>query len=254
MKLWNHSRSLMKALPLLLTITFASAVEKPEFVKAFEALPPAEKKAFGESLNEANRYLREKRVFDTLDALSAAESLIPSHPLVMQIQAACHIEFREFPQAEKIYLALEKQFPTNPSYVFNVGEVFFVQAKWKEASGHFSKLLESMRGNENNNLYYLAEFKNYICNKKLGNKKAAQIVENKYDFSSDTPAYYYINYVKLTDAKDKKATEWLLKARRVFRNPQILGPWQDTLSESGYITSVYGGGDRGLEMNLIGEE
>jgi hypothetical protein len=44
--------------------------------------------------------------------------------------------------------------------------------------------------------------------------------------------------VKLRDVV--KAEEWLAMASRVFENPDIISPWQDTLVEFGYIKSFYG--------------
>ena len=44
------------------------------------------------------------------------------------------------------------------------------------------------------------------------------------------------------DDKDLvKAEEWLARASRIFTNPEVLAPWQDTLVEFGYIKSFYGG-------------
>jgi hypothetical protein len=44
-----------------------------------------------------------------------------------------------------------------------------------------------------------------------------------------------------------KAEEWLAIAGRIFQDPNVLAPWQDTLVEYGYIKSFYGD-DAGTEQ------
>ena len=44
----------------------------------------------------------------------------------------------------------------------------------------------------------------------------------------------------MTTTTSIKAEEWLAMAGRIFRDPNVLAPWQDTLVEYGYIKSFYG--------------
>jgi len=69
----------------------------------------------------------------------------------------------------------------------------------------------------------------------------ALILANKYDFLDDSPFYYYAQAAIAYESDDTiKAEEWLAICSRIFRDPQILAPWQDTLVEFGYIKSFYG--------------
>jgi hypothetical protein len=44
------------------------------------------------------------------------------------------------------------------------------------------------------------------------------------------------------DNKDPDSAEnWMARANRIFNNPQILSPWQDTMIEFGYIKGFFGG-------------
>ena len=62
------------------------------------------------------------------------------------------------------------------------------------------------------------------------------------DFLSDSPIYYYGNAaLEYNNDNGAEAEKWLARARRVFGNPRILAPWQDTLIEFGYVKSFYGG-------------
>jgi hypothetical protein len=87
----------------------------------------------------------------------------------------------------------------------------------------------------------LVEFKILLCKKKLGMKEEAKALAEKYDFQDDSPYYYYAQAALAYDDKNLvKAEEWLAMAGRVFRDPNVLAPWQDTLVEYGYIKSFYG--------------
>ena len=80
-----------------------------------------------------------------------------------------------------------------------------------------------------------------MCKKKLGMNAEAATLAEKYDFSDDSPYYYYAKAALAYDGKDLiKAEEWLAIAGRVFQDPNALAPWQDTLVEYGYIKSFYG--------------
>ena len=67
------------------------------------------------------------------------------------------------------------------------------------------------------------------------------ILAGKYTFEDDSPFYYFAQAALAYDNKDLiKAEEWLAMAGRIFRDPNVLAPWQDTLVEYGYIKSFYG--------------
>jgi hypothetical protein len=85
-----------------------------------------------------------------------------------------------------------------------------------------------------------------LCKNKLGKKQEVQILAEKYDFLDDSPFYYYAKAALEYEADNMvKAEEWLAIANRIFQDPAIIAPWQDTLVEYGYIKSFYGGEDLG---------
>jgi hypothetical protein len=87
----------------------------------------------------------------------------------------------------------------------------------------------------------ILEYKLLLSQLKLGKVEEATALANKYDFLDDNPYYYYANAAMAFHAEDLESAErWLASARRVFRNPTTLAPWQDTLIEYGYIKSFYG--------------
>jgi len=86
-----------------------------------------------------------------------------------------------------------------------------------------------------------------LCKKRLGKEEEVAALAQKYDFLDDSPFYYYAQAALAYEEGDLvKAEEWLAMSARIFRDPNILAPWQDTLVEFGYIKSFYGD-DAGLE-------
>ena len=80
-----------------------------------------------------------------------------------------------------------------------------------------------------------------LCMKKLGMDAEAAALADKYDFLDDSPFHYFAQAALAYDKKDLiKAEEWLAIAGRIFQDPNVIAPWQDTLVEYGYIKSFYG--------------
>jgi tetratricopeptide (TPR) repeat protein len=118
--------------------------------------------------------------------------------------------------------------------------IYFVTKQWQKAHDLFVKILKQIPP-ENIALGRLVEFKILLCKNKLGKKDEVTILAEKYDFLDDSPYYYYAKAALAYEAKDLvKAEEWLATAGRIFQDPNVLAPWQDTLIEYGYIKSFYG--------------
>ena len=226
------------ALALVFSLSSISAKTKLSFQEQLENLSPSERKSFNEHIAEAKRMQDEKRIFESLDSLAKAESMVQKHPYIMQLQAAADIEYRQFDKAEAIYKELNQMAPKNPSFIFNLGEMHFVQSKWQNAKKQFEEILEIGKHTKTSPLYYLTEYKVYICNIKLGNKTAAEEHESKYDYTVDSPIYYCTEYIQAFLENDTiEATKWLERANKVF-GASAMTSWIDTLQESGYIISV----------------
>jgi len=71
---------------------------------------------------------------------------------------------------------------------------------------------------------------------------------DKYNYQDDSPYYYYAKAALAFDDKDLVAAEkWMGRAARIFRDPRILSPWQDTMMEYGYIKGFLGGQEEEVE-------
>ena len=117
----------------------------------------------------------------------------------------------------------------NPSIEFNIGEVNFVTKQWQKAYDIFERVLKLLPPS-NTALSRLVEFKILLCLKKLGKDNDALILAEKYDFQDDSPFYYFAQAAMAYEKGDVvKAEEWLAMAGRVFQDPNVIAPWQDTI-------------------------
>ncbi|MFN6044337.1 MAG: tetratricopeptide repeat protein [Verrucomicrobiota bacterium] len=209
--------------------------------KAFLNLAEERRKDFIKHLNEANRLFQQKRIFETLEQLQKAEMIFNDSPEIFNLRGSCYVEMRSFDKALEDFnkaLTLSKD---NPSIRFNIAEVYFVTREWQKALEVFEKVLKDLPS-QSVALSRLIEFKILLCKNKLGKKDEVLILSEKYDFLDDSPYYYYAKAALEYEANNLvKAEEWLATANRIFQDPNILAPWQDTLVEYGYIKSFYGG-------------
>ncbi|MES2437957.1 MAG: hypothetical protein V4584_02750 [Verrucomicrobiota bacterium] len=208
--------------------------------QAFLNLPEESRKAFLKNLEEATRLFQQKRIFETMEQLEKAEKIFADSPEINNIRGSCFVEMRAFDKALVEFNKAVKLSPNNPSLEFNIAEVYFCTKEWKKSLDLFDKILKVLP-KDNLALGRLVEFKMLLCKRKLGMKEEATILGEKYDFLDDSPYYYYAQAaLAYEDNNLIKAEEWLAIAGRIFQDPNVLAPWQDTLVEYGYIKSFYG--------------
>ena len=207
---------------------------------AFLNLPEESRKEFIKHLGEANRIFQQKRVFETLEELDKAYAIFKDSPEIHNLRGSCYVEMRAFDKALAEFNKASSLAKNNPSIEFNIGEVYFVTREWQKSLDILEKVLKKLPP-ENLALGRLVEFKILLCKKKLGKNDEVTILSEKYDFLDDSPFYYYAKAALAYDEKNLlKAEEWLATAGRIFQDPNVLAPWQDTLVEYGYIKSFYG--------------
>jgi tetratricopeptide (TPR) repeat protein len=210
----------------------------------FLNLPEEKRKEFAKQFNEASRLFQQKRIFECLNAIYEAEKIFSKSAELFNLLGSCYVEMRSFEKAKTCFEEALKINPRNVSIRFNVGEVQFVTKEWQAAHDLFQEILGAIPPS-NMALSRLIEFKILLCKIKLGQSDEVTILAQKYDFLDDSPFYYYAQ-AALAHEADKKteAEEWQARAGRIFRDPNIIAPWQDTFVEFGYINSFYGDPDK----------
>lgn len=208
--------------------------------KAFLNLPEESRKEFIKSVGEANRLFQQKRVFETLEEIEKAAKIFADSPELHNLRGSCFVEMRAFDKALIEFQKAAAFTENNPSIEFNIAEVYFVTKEWQKCADLLEKIQKVLPA-ENLALGRLVEFKILLCKKKLGLKDEVKALADKYDFLDDSPYYYYAQAALAYDNNDLiKAEEWLAIAGRIFQDPNVIAPWQDTLVEYGYIKSFYG--------------
>jgi len=208
--------------------------------KAFLNLPEENRREFAKHLNEALRLFQEKRVFETLEELDKVEKIFADSPELYNLRGNCYVEMRAFDKALAQFEKAKTYSKDNLNFDFNIAEIHFVTKDWKKALELLDAFLKKLPPQQLA-LARLVEFKKLLCMNKLGMKNEVAILAEKYDYLDDSPYYYYAKAALAYDKKDAVgAEEWLGRAARIFQNPQILAPWQDTLVEYGYIKGIIG--------------
>ncbi len=208
--------------------------------QAFLNLPEEKRKEFVKNLSEAGRLFNQKRIFEALEAVYQAEKVFADSPEILNLRGSCYVEMRAFDKALACYEKAKSYAKVNPSLDFNIAEVHFCTKEWKKSLDAFAKIYKDLP-KQQVALGRIIEYKMMLCMLKLGMKAEAAKLSAKYNEQDDSPFFYFAEASKAYERKDSTAAEaWLGSARRVFTDAGILSPWLDTITEYGYMKSLYG--------------
>ncbi len=216
--------------------------EYSEEMKEFTNLPEQKRFDYIKRVQEANRLFNQKRIFEAFSEIDDARKIFDKNADVFNLMGSCYVEFRDFNKASTFYQKALDLAPKSSIIHFNVAELEFVTRKWKSCLEKMTHVLTLLPKDETVTRR-LVEMKILLCHIALGQNDEADQWAKKYDpLLDDSPYYYYAQAALFYREKNLiKAEEYLQMANRVFGNPAIIAPWQDTLIEFGYISSYYGG-------------
>jgi tetratricopeptide (TPR) repeat protein len=220
----------------------AKTREYTEIEKEFTNLPEQKRIDYIKYVNEANRLFQQKRIFESMAQVHEARKIFDKNSDVFNLLGSCYVEFRDFDEAMGFYEKALALSPKSPIIHFNIAELEFVTRKWKSCLEKMRNVL-TMLPKGDIATTRVVEIKILLCHIALNENTEADALAQKYDpLIDDSPYYYYAQAcIAYRDKDEEKAQSFLLMALRVFRNPAILAPWDDTLMEYGFIKSYYGG-------------
>lgn len=223
----------------------APAVKQFPYQVEFSNLPEEKRKEYAAKLAEGQRLYGEKRVFESLEKAGEAKAIFENDPELLTLLGACQVEFRNFDKAMEHFKKADELAPGLPTVLFNIAELNFVTKNWEEAEVTLKKVSDLTAPNVARGdiqLPRLVEFKLLLTKLKLGKKEEAAKLAAKYDFLDDSPFPYYAQAaLDFSEGRELDAEAAIARAGRIFQNPQILSPWQDTMVEFGYIKGFFGG-------------
>lgn len=255
MKTISHA-ILLSFLPL--SLLQAQEANKPErelrpHEQVFLNLPQEKRDDFMKKLGDAQRLFTGKRIFEALEMVNKAQAIYPDSPDLLNLRGACEVEFRDFDKALHSFKEADAVHPGNPDIVFNVAEILFVKKDWDAAESAFSKALALVGKDPEGSKFQLSrlvEFKLMLCKIKLGKQAEAASMAEKYDYLDDSPYPYYAEAaIHFSEGRELEAESAMARGGRIFQNPAILAPWQDTMIEFGYIKGFFGGDSDASAVN-----
>lgn len=212
--------------------------------KEFTNLPEQKRIDYFRHMQEAKRLFNQKRIFESFAEIHEARKIFDKNSDMFNLLGSCYVEFRDFENATQFYAKALALSPKSPIINFNIAELLFVSRKWEACKEKMNFVL-TLLPKKDVVTRRIVELKIMLCHIALEQNEEANQMANKYDpLQDDSPFYYYAQAALCFRDKDMiKAEGYLQMANRVFGNPAIIAPWQDTMIEFGYISSFYGGAD-----------
>jgi len=224
----------------------ADAKEMLPWEKSFLNLPEERRTEFSKHLAKSRELFGQKRVFECIEELDKARAIYPDSPDLENLLGACQVEFRAFDKAMEHFDRANELQPNEPSIQFNIAEIFFVTKQWQAAEEALEALVKTSKENKATGqammMQRLVEFKLMLAKIKLGKMEEAQAMAKLYDHLDDSPFSYFAEAALAYQNDDELTAEMAMaRAGRIFQNPAIISPWQDTMMEFGYMKSFFGG-------------
>lgn len=181
-------------------------------------------------------YIRAAQAFSRNDLegairfLEMAEQAKPGQANAANLRGAIHTRQRDWPKAQAAFEEALRLQPDLPMAQFNLGEVLFLNGKYREARERFQTFLNSQPKND------LGLYKIYLCDL-LGNDHAkAEDFLRSLQPDPLTPIYYFSKAAEAFVKGDRTAAmEFVGSAYRIY-SPEANATFADSLVEKGYLS------------------
>lgn len=181
-------------------------------------------------------YVRAAQAFSRNDLenaikfLEIAEQSKPGQANTANLRGAIYTRQRDWAKAQAAFEEALKLQPDLPMAQFNLGEVLFLNNKYKEARERFQLFLNSQPRND------LGLYKIYLCDLLGADKAKAESFLSSLQPNPSSPIYYFSKAAESFVNGDKPAAmEFVASAYRIYP-PDANATFADSLVEKGYLT------------------
>ena len=165
-----------------------------------------------------------------LKFLEMAEQAKPNQANSVNLRGAIYTRKRDWAQAQNAFEEALKLQPDLPMAQFNLGEVLFLNNKYKEARDRFQIFLNSQPKND------LALYKIFLCDLFGDQKSKAEEFLATLQPNPGSPIYYFSKAAEAFIKGDKNAgMEFVASAYRIYPS-EANATFADSLVEKGYLS------------------
>jgi tetratricopeptide (TPR) repeat protein len=181
-------------------------------------------------------YVRAAQAFSRNDLegavrfLEISEQAKPGQANTANLRGAIYTRQRDWPKAQAAFEEALKLQPELPMAQFNLGEVLFLNNKYKEARERFQIFLNSQPKND------LGLYKIYLCDLLGGDQAKAEDFLNSLEPNPSSPIFYFSKAAEaFVKGRKSEAVEFVGSAYRIYP-PDANATFADSLVEKGYLT------------------
>ncbi len=201
-----------------------------EAAKRTDDLPSDPEEKFKVTYIRAAQAFSRNDLENAIKFLDMAEQVKPGQANTANLRGAIYTRQRDWPKAQAAFEEALKLQPDLPMAQFNLGEVLFLNNKYKEARERFQIFLNSQPKND------LGLYKIFLCDLLGEDKTKAENFLSSLQPSPVSPLYYFSKAAEAFVKGDKAAAmEFVGSAYRIYP-PDANATFADSLVEKGYLT------------------
>jgi tetratricopeptide (TPR) repeat protein len=213
--------------------------EKPVPAKHSEAF----EKGWKEAVEAFNRN-------DFTTALSKLDEVDKAEPVVSQtlnLRGAVLVRMKKLEEAAVAFQKLADLDTKDPIAVFNLGEVYFLQAKYAESKKQFQKFLATPENTNN----ALGRYKVFLCDLMLENNSEVQKTVDSLRPTISNPFYYFANAAVAYKKGDKDAGRGFVQSAFGIYAPGLSSAFADSFIALNWLTEEEVGQVGAVDANAL---
>ena len=206
------------------------AVQAPVEATRKDDLPTDPEEKYKVTYVRAAQAFSRNDLENAIQFLEMAEQAKPGQANTANLRGAIYTRQRDWPKAQSAFEEALTLQPDLPMAQFNLGEVLFLNSKYREARERFQIFLNSQPKND------LGIYKIYLCDLLGGDRAKADNFLGSLQPDPESPLFYFSKAADAFFRGDKAAAqEFIASAYRIYP-AEANATFADSLVEKGYLT------------------